>query len=349
MRGLFFIVCFFSFLTGYSQAVIRFEQKVHDFGNIKEIDGTVSYDFIFVNDGKAPILIKNVESSCGCTSPEWSRQPVLPGKKGFVKATFDPKDRPSHFDKTITVYSNAQPAVVELKIKGNVEARTRTVLDDYPYELPSGLRLPVDHISLMKVKKGEVKQMVIGVYNNSGKKQKVTFVGLPAHIKMQIEPEEVDIKGLASLNVSYNAGMHGEYGLNEETVTLLVDGKKYPTRLSVFVEEDFEKTDRVTAPQIQAERKYYNFGTVSADQSARFVYKLTNTGKSVLKIHRVYANDKRLRIGNYAKEVQPGATVELPVETVKGAEQGKLSGIISVITNCPSSPETSLRFYGEIK
>lgn len=349
MRGLLFIVCFLWSLAASSQALIRFEEKVHDFGNIKEVDGPVAYDFVFVNEGKAPILIKNVESSCGCTSPEWSKQPVLPGKKGFVKATFDPKDRPSHFDKTITVFSNARPAVVELKIKGNVEGRTRTVLDDYPYELPSGLRLPVDHISLMKVKKGEVKRMTIGVYNNSGKKQKVTFVGLPAHIKMQIQSEEMEIKGLASLNVSYNAGLHGEYGLNEETVTLLVDGKKYPTRLSVFVEEDFEKTDRATAPQIQAEKKYYNFGAVSADQPARFVYKLTNTGKSAMKIHRVYANDNRLHIGNYAKEVQPGATVELPVETVKGAEKGKLSGLISVITNCPDSPETNLRFYGEIK
>ena len=128
-----------------------------------------------------------------------------------------------------------------------------------------------------------------------------------------------------------------------------MDGKKYPTRLSVFVEEDFEKTDRVTAPHIQVEKKYYNFGSVSADQSARFVYKLTNTGKSVMKIHRVYANDKRIHLGNYAKEVQPGASVELPVETVKGAEKGKLSGLISVITNCPDAPETSLRFYGEIK
>ncbi len=255
MRGLLFIACFLWSLAASSQVLIRFEEKVHDFGNIREADGPVAYDFVFVNEGKAPILIKNVESSCGCTSPEWSKQPVLPGKKGFVKATFDPKDRPSHFDKTITVFSNARPAVVELKIKGNVEGRTRTVLDDYPYELPSGLRLPVDHISLMKVKKGEVKRMSIGVYNNSGKKQKVTFAGLPAHIKMQIQPEEIGIKGQASLNVSYNAGLHGEYGLNEETVTLLVDGKKYPTRLTVFVEEDFEKIDRATAPQIQAEKK----------------------------------------------------------------------------------------------
>jgi len=48
---------------------------------------------------------------------------------------------------------------VELKIKGTVEGKARTVLDDYPYELASGLRLPLEHISLMKVHKGEVKSM----------------------------------------------------------------------------------------------------------------------------------------------------------------------------------------------
>lgn len=349
MRGLFFIVCFLWSLAASSQALIRFEEKVHDFGNIREADGPVAYDFVFVNDGNAPVLIKNVESSCGCTSPEWSKQPVLPGQKGFVKATFDPKDRPSHFDKTVTVYSNARPAVVELKIKGNVEARTRTVLDDYPYELPSGLRLPVDHISLMNVKKGEVKKMTVGVYNNSGKKLNVSFQELPAYLKLEMEPSAIDAKGLASLQVVYNSALHGEYGLNEETVTLVADGKKYPTRWSVFVEEDFDKTDRATAPQIQVEKKYYNFGSAASDQPARFVYKLTNTGKSVMKIHRVYTNDPRLRLGDYPRELQPGGVLQLNVETLKGAEKGKLSGLISVITNCPDSPETNLRFYGEIK
>lgn len=349
MRGLLFIVCFFSFVAAYSQAVIRFEQKVHDFGNIKEVDGAVSYSFIFVNEGKAPVLIKNVESSCGCTSPEWSKQPVLPGKTGFIKAIFDPNARPSHFDKTITVYSNARPSVVELKIRGNVEARTRTVLDDYPYELPSGLRLPLDHISLMKVKKGEVKKMTIGVYNNSGKKLNVSFGDLPSHLKLDMEPNVIEVKGKASLNVAYDAGIKGEYGLNEEIVTLLVDGKKYPTRLSVFVEEDFGNTDRENAPRMEIEKKYYNFGSASSGQPARFVYKLTNTGETVMKIHRIYTNDKRVHIGDYAKEVQPGTTLQLSVETVKGAEKGKLSGLISVITNCPDSPETNLRFYGDIK
>lgn len=62
------------------------------------------------------------------------------GQTGFVKAIFDPKDRPGYFDKTITVFSNAKTPIVELKIKGTVEGRTRTVLDEYPYELASGLR-----------------------------------------------------------------------------------------------------------------------------------------------------------------------------------------------------------------
>lgn len=349
MRGLLFIVCFFSFVTAYSQAIIRFEQNVHDFGNIKEIDGEVSYNFIFVNAGNAPILIKNVESSCGCTSPEWSKQPVLPGKTGFIKATFDPKDRPSHFDKTITVYSNAQPSLVELKIRGNVEARTRTVLDDFPYELPCGLRLPLDHISLMKVKKGEMKKMTIGVYNNAGKKLNVSFAGLPSHLKIEIKPEVIDVKGQATIEVAYNSGIKGEYGLNEEYVDLWVDGKKFPTRLSVYVEEDFEHTDRINAPRMQVEKKYYNFGSSSAEQPARFVYKLTNTGKTVMKVHRIYTNDKRILIDDYVKEILAGATLELVVETAKGAERGKLSGVISVMTNCPESPETNLRFYGDIK
>ena len=126
MKVLLSIVFLFASLATFSQAVINFSNRAHDFGTIKEVNGAVSYDFEFVNAGTAPILIKNVESSCGCTSPQWSRQPVLPGQKGFVKATFDPKDRPGFFDKTITVYSNAKPTVVELKIKGTVEGKART-------------------------------------------------------------------------------------------------------------------------------------------------------------------------------------------------------------------------------
>ena len=282
MKVLLSIVFLFASLATFSQAVINFSDRAHDFGTIKEVNGAVSYDFEFVNAGTAPILIKNVESSCGCTSPQWSKQPVLPGQKGFVKATFDPKDRPGFFDKTITVYSNAKPTVVELKIKGTVEGKARTVLDDYPYELASGLRLPLEHISLMKVHKGEVKSMSVGVFNNAGKSVAVSFTDLPAYIKMAIEPQPIPDKGKATIKAAYNTAMNGEYGLNKEQVTMVVEGKKYTLPVSVFIEEDFKNIDPATAPRIEADKRYHNFGHTPAAQVVSCTYQIKNTGQTPL-------------------------------------------------------------------
>lgn len=349
MKGCFLFVFLWAYCYSFAQPAIQFSSRQHDFGSIKEVNGVVSYNFEFVNTGNAPILIKNVESSCGCTSPEWTRQPVLPGKKGFVKATFDPKDRPGYFDKTITVYSNARPAVIELKIKGTVEGKTRTVLDDYPYELSSGLRLPLEHISLMKVRKGEAKQMQIGVFNNAGKPVNVAFTNLPPHIRMAIDPAQLANKGKANLLARYDTKLHGEYGLNKENVTMTVDGKKYDLPVSIFIEEDFTNVDRATAPVIDADKKYYNFGTTASAQPAAYTYQLKNTGKSVLKIHRVYTNDDRVTVEIAKMEIQPGATLPLTVKTKRGAEAGKVTCLVSVISNSPSSPEFNIRFYGEIQ
>lgn len=349
LKSFFLVVLIFACWKTYSQAVVEFQQRVHDFGTIKEVNGPVSYDFVFVNRGNSPILIKNVESSCGCTSPEWTKQPILPGKTGYVKATFDPKDRPGYFDKTITVFSNAKNPVVELKIKGSVEGRTRTVLDEYPYELPSGLRLPLDHISLMKVRKGTMKSMTYGVYNNAGKSVKVSFAGLPVWLKAAIEPQQIEAGKTGTLKVACNGALVEAFGLNEEEIGLIVDGTRYPLKVSVTLEEDFSGVNVQNAPALAIEKKYYNFGSVAAGEKVAFVYKLKNTGKSALLIRRVYTNDDRIKVALSVREIQPGETAELKAELQEKAESGKLSGVISVISNSPLTAEQNLRFYGEIK
>lgn len=348
MRIVLFVFFLFFFSASFSQAVVGFSDKMYDFGTIKEINGAVFYNFEFVNTGKAPVLIKNVESSCGCTSPQWSKEPVLPGKKGFVKATFDPKDRPGFFDKTITVYSNANTPVVELKIKGNVEGRARTMLDDFPYELPSGLRLSLESISLMKVRKGETKTMQFGVFNNSGKEAVLSFSGLPAHLKMSVSSPKIDNKAQAVITASYNSGLKGEYGLNEESVTMVVNGKNYTLPVSIFVEEDFSQINLSSAPAIDADKKFHNFGNTSSSQQQTFVYLIKNSGNAPMKIHRFYTNDKRVEVEMAKTQLQPGETLPLTVKTRIGAEPGKLTSLISVISNCPLNPEFNLRFYGEI-
>jgi hypothetical protein len=116
----------FGALAGYAQtssdAQITFDASEHDFGKIQE--GTMAnYEFTFTNTGKAPLVLSNVQPSCGCTTPEWNKDPIMPGAKGVIKASFNSYGRPGTFQKYITVKSNASNSEVTLVIKGTVEPK----------------------------------------------------------------------------------------------------------------------------------------------------------------------------------------------------------------------------------
>jgi hypothetical protein len=99
---------------------IKFEVTSHDYGTIP-YDGNGIFDFIYTNIGKEPLILKNVSTSCGCTVPEWPKDPIAPGAKGTIKVKYNTKNI-GNFTKTVTVYSNAATNPVTLKITGTVEA-----------------------------------------------------------------------------------------------------------------------------------------------------------------------------------------------------------------------------------
>lgn len=110
--------------------VITFEEKVHDFGDqIPKGSKDVECEFVFTNTGNEPLILSNVRANCGCTTPSWERQPVLPGKQGKIKAKYTTTHRVSKFRKQITVSSNAKNGSQILTIKGTVvEAPTSGVI-----------------------------------------------------------------------------------------------------------------------------------------------------------------------------------------------------------------------------
>jgi len=107
--------------------VIEFAEQEYDFGTVKEEDGKISHVFEFVNISQTPITITNVRASCGCTTPNWSRQPVMPGETGVVTATYSASGRPGRFNESITVTANdgTQDFQIVLYIKGNVTPRAQ--------------------------------------------------------------------------------------------------------------------------------------------------------------------------------------------------------------------------------
>jgi len=94
---------------------------VHDFGDVKESDGSVSHTFTILNNGELPLVISRVVASCGCTTPEWTKEPIAPGKTGAVTVTYHTTGRPGPINKNVSVYSNGKTGNYVLTIKGEVK------------------------------------------------------------------------------------------------------------------------------------------------------------------------------------------------------------------------------------
>ena len=104
-----------------SRTSISFDKMVHDYGNVKPDSDNATY-FTITNTGKKPLIIENVEASCGCTTPEKPEKPILPGKSDYIDVNFHPKASQSgDISKTITVESNIEGKISELQIKAIVE------------------------------------------------------------------------------------------------------------------------------------------------------------------------------------------------------------------------------------
>ena len=120
-----------------SGASIEFEKEVHDFGTMKQY-GDASTEFLFTNTGSEPLIISNAKGSCGCTVPEWPREPIAPGKSAAIKVKYDSK-RIGPINKSVTITSNAgnSPTKV-IRIKGNIEAAPKAD-DAMPVKKDNGM------------------------------------------------------------------------------------------------------------------------------------------------------------------------------------------------------------------
>ena len=102
-----------------AQAQIKFDKTAHDFGKFSEEDPIVKCTFTFTNTGDKPLVINQAVASCGCTVPSYTKTPILPGKTGQIKVTYNGKGKfPGHFKKSITVRTNGKTEMTRLYVEG---------------------------------------------------------------------------------------------------------------------------------------------------------------------------------------------------------------------------------------
>lgn len=97
-------------------------ESTYDFGKAKDGD-VVEKSFAFKNTGEAPLVISNISASCGCTTPEWPKEPIAPGAESNILVKFNTTGKPGQQNKAVTITANTEPSVIELHIKGVVEGK----------------------------------------------------------------------------------------------------------------------------------------------------------------------------------------------------------------------------------
>ena len=340
------IVVFFGcFLMGATlvfaqhKPIITFEKTLHDFGEVLEANGDISYEFVVKNTGNAPLVVNNATASCGCTKPVWTKEPIEAGKTGVVKATYQVKGRPGPFSKTISVYSNAGDKPFVLTIKGNVKSAPVDPTVAYPIAV-GDLLLKNDVQNLGNVRNSEVRSTSIEIFNKGTVAITPVFNNKVPYITLKSEPATIAPNSKGIIIISVDGKTAKTFGTVENKFVVGYSGNfgnKYITIAATFV-EDFQKMDseaKAKAPVMKLEQSNIDFGSVSAKNFKKTQsLKIANSGKSTLKILSIKPSADWFSVTKGKKEIKPGETADFQV-TCTGKITGRVNNAIEIVTNDP--------------
>ncbi len=352
---LFLVLLCFSIVTiSNAQAKIEFETLEHDFGKFKEEAGVQSINFDFVNTGNSPLILSNVQASCGCTTPEWTQQPIAPGQSGFIKVSYNPANRPGTFNKTVTVTSNSEVPRTILRIKGNVEQRERTIAELYPREI-GPIRAKTNHIAFTKIKENEVLTDSLEIVNDTDAAVSLDFKTPPSHLTVSVEPSTLQPKQKGYVIVTYDASKMNTYGYVMHRIYMNIDGKSsYQNSIGVSatIEEDFSiltAEELANSPVVSFNAESYDFGDIKQGETVEYTFQMKNTGKRDLIIRNVKTSCGCTAVTPEKKVIGANETVPLKVVFNSTGKRGKQNKAITIITNDPKNPTSILRVSSNVQ
>ncbi len=347
---------FFPFLgwTQQKSATISFSDLTYDFGTIKEDDGVVTKIFEFANTGGTPLIIHRVITSCGCTTPDWPKQPVLPGSKSAIKVEYNPKGRTQKFNETITVYTNTETPTVILQIKGFVKEHEKTPEELYNRQYGE-IMFDRNHVRLDRILMGKIAVDTLNYMNFTSEPVKLSFnQQTNSYISVKFIPETIKPNEKGIMVVSYDPSKRGEWGLIIDRFMINVNDKLIQNNFFTItgtIEEDFSKLTSKQlekAPKIEFDQTAFDFGQITEGKNAEYEFVFRNTGKSDLIIRKIKPSCGCTTVEPSDKILKPGASSSIKASFRTDGYSGRQTKSITVITNDPKSPSMVLRLSGVV-
>lgn len=340
----------------FAQENLDFENPDFDFGTIEEEGGYVDHQFNFVNRGLEPITIVAVKASCGCTTPDWSKEPVAPGESGFIMARYNPRNRPGAFRKSLKVTTSIPTVKKTLYIKGTVNPRPRTIADDLPTKM-DGIRVQYRSFNFGKVKNHEPIRKSFDVYNDS--EATIAFLEdqlvAPEFIEVSYEPVDLEPRTKGKIWVTYNPAQVKELGFNSSKI-MIYTSEEEGQNLKQFnvmstVEEFFPPmTDEelAKAPRLTFDKTVHNFGKLQKDSAAETEFMLTNNGNMPLNIRLAKSNCGCTLVDLEKEDIKPGESVKMKVKFDSKGRRGRQYKTVTVFSNDPTAPTQVLSLRAEV-
>lgn len=334
------------------QGVLTLPVNSFDFGRISEDGGKVKHRFEIKNTGLSPLQIIKVRTTCGCTSPSWTQNPIAPGENGFLEVEFDPSERSGDFHKTIQIKSTARNANMFVSVAGKViPALAR---EELAYSIGE-LALKADQVNLGYLYKGKMGQEYLIVRNMSDEAMQIDFDNVPEHIVLDAFPRVLDPGEYGQIEVKFCTEMTDEWDIVLDKVTLVLNNKPVEhEELTVIanVREDFRgmtAEQRMVAPVAIFEHENMVLDTISADEPQKCRFQLKNIGKTELRIRTVKASCGCTVAAPEKNVLAPGEATFIDAVFDPTGRTGNFKNGITVVTNDPAHYKKYLFVEGYIR
>jgi len=336
--------------------VVSIDRTIHDFGDILESDGPKECVFKVKNISKDPIVIHRVVSSCGCTEPKWSKEPIRPGATGTITVTYSNDSGPYPFDKSITTYITGIPKPIILRIKGVVHEKSKTLKELYSFPCgPISLREQTPDIG--QIEQGLTRHEEFEVANTSSRSMAVEFTSLSPGMEVTLSPNPLPSGAKGKITCTINTAGTGKPQWGRTIFTATAREKGNPGNsgtisVKTLIKENFSsltESQRNAGSLIKFTGTSQSFGNVKKGEVKYLEFPYTNEGRSPLIIYKVDSSEPGAEV-TVTPEVKPGGNgvIKMKIDTGK-CPKGEILFVMTVITNAPLRPLATFFATGTIE
>jgi hypothetical protein len=326
---------------------IEFNEKQHNFGDIREDIKYATHRFQFKNAGSKDLFINTVQTSCGCTTPDWTRDTVKPGQSGYVDAKYETIGRIGSFQKTITVYSNAVNfPFVHLDISGNV---LKEIINKEPEFTPGQIIFSPPTINFKPLFDHKTDTQTFRVTNQTAYSTQFSALeNLPAYCQVIGMPQNLEPNESARVKIVLDGRKINSYGFGAFEVAVPTDNVLFPYT-GFYVAYDrkqfFPKMsakELAKSAKLTTDKTVIDLGSAESGEIFNTQFTFTNTGKSDLKIHEITPQCPCVKVEFNKNTLKPGEKMDVKMRFDTGIKHGKSTQTIAIVCNDPAQPERNI-------